>query len=341
LDKGDEVSLTSDIERKLTESSELVDEYIEKILKERRPEILYRSARHLIEAGGKRLRPFLLLKACSLVGGEPKDVVPLAAAIEILHNFTLIHDDIMDNDDLRRNVPTVHKIWGIPVAIASGDLLFAKVYEAVVSWAEGGKVPCERVIAIIDRFNRAAISICEGQVLDVSFISLENVTERDYLEMIGWKTAVLLEASAEIGALAGGGKDSDVRLLGDFAYNAGMAFQIIDDYLGATADEKVLGKPVGSDLREGKKTLIIVHALSHASPEEKKRILSVLGNPRIGQEDIGETNKILSSLGSLPYTMKQAEEYVEKAKNSLRTLPDCEAKTDLQDLVKFFINRKY
>lgn len=333
--------MTSDIERKLTESSDLVDEYMEKILKERRPEVLYRSARHLIEAGGKRLRPFLVLKACSLVGGEPKDVVPLAAAIEILHNFTLIHDDIMDNDDLRRNVPTVHKIWGIPVAIASGDLLFAKVYEAVVSWAEGGKVPCERVMAIIDRFNRAAISICEGQVLDVSFISLDNVTEKDYFEMIGGKTAVLLEASAEIGALAGGSNDRELRLLGDFAYNAGMAFQLVDDYLGATADEKVLGKPVGSDLREGKKTLIIVHALSHAFPQEKRRILEVLRNPKISQEDIEEINKILSSLGSLSYTMEQAKKYVEKAKNSLESLHDCEAKTDLQNLVEFFINRKY
>lgn len=314
---------------------------MEKILKDRRPEALYRSARHLIEAGGKRLRPFLLLKACSLVGGEPKDVVPLAAAIEILHNFTLIHDDIMDNDDLRRNVPTVHRLWGIPIAIASGDLLFAKVYEAVVNWAEGGKAPCEGIIAIIDRLNQAAISICEGQVLDVSFVSLENVTEKDYFEMIGGKTAALLKASAEIGALAGGGNNREVRLLGEFAYNAGMVFQLVDDYLGATADEKVLGKPVGSDLREGKKTLIIVHALSHASLEEKRRILEVLRNPKISQEDVGEVNKILSSLGSLSYTIEQAKNYVEEAKDSLEGLPKCEAKMDLQDLVEFFINRKY
>lgn len=341
MDGGSEISLTTGIEKKLTETSHLIDEYMEKILKDRRPEVLYRSARHLMEAGGKRLRPFLLLKACSLVGGEPKDVVPLAAAIEILHNFTLIHDDIMDNDDLRRNVPTVHRLWGIPIAIASGDLLFAKVYEAVVNWAGGGKVPCERVMAIIGRFNQAAISICEGQVLDVSFVSLENVTEKDYFEMIGGKTAALLKASAEIGALAGGGNNREVLLLGEFAYNAGMAFQLVDDYLGATADEKVLGKPVGSDLREGKKTLIIVHALTHASPEEKRRILGVLRNPKISQEDLGEVNKILSSLGSLSYTMEQAKKYVEKAKISLEGLPECEAKADLQDLVEFFINRKY
>jgi len=151
--------LGQDIEEKLTESSRLVDEYVKNLLKDRDPTVLYKAARHLIEAGGKRLRPFLVLKACSLVGGELKDAVPLAAAIEIFHNFTLIHDDIMDNDLLRRNVSTVHKVWGIPIAIASGDLLFAKVYEATIDWAERSRPPLERVVAVVDRINRSAISI--------------------------------------------------------------------------------------------------------------------------------------------------------------------------------------
>ncbi|MFB0543191.1 MAG: polyprenyl synthetase family protein [Candidatus Bathyarchaeia archaeon] len=335
------MSSTSDIAKKLMESTQLVDEYMWEILKTRRPEVLYKAARHLIEAGGKRLRPFLVLSSCSLVGGEPKDAVPLAAAIELLHNFTLIHDDIMDNDELRRNVPTVHKLFGIPTAIASGDFLFAKVYEAVVRWAREVRSPHERVMAIIDRLNWAAIQICEGQVLDVSFVSLEDVTEEDYFRMVGGKTAALLRASAEIGALAGGGTEEEVRLLGEFAYNAGLAFQLVDDYLGATADEKVLGKPVGSDLREGKKTLIVIHALRHSSLEEKRKILGALGRPKIDQEDMREINEILDSLGSLSYTMRRAEEYVEKAKGSLEGLRECEAKRDLLDLIEFFINREY
>ena len=330
-----------DIVKKLVRSTQLVDEYIEKTLEIRRPEVLYMAARHLIDAGGKRLRPFLLLRSCSLVGGEQKDVVPLAVAIELLHNFTLIHDDVMDNDDFRRNVPTVHKLWGIPIAIASGDLLFAKVYESVIKWAEDGKQSYERVMAIIDRLNRATISICEGQVLDVSYVSIIDVKEEDYFNMIGGKTAALLRSSAEIGALAGGGNEEEVHLLGEFAYNAGLAFQLVDDYLGATANEKVLGKPVGSDLREGKKTLIIVHALSHASPEERRRILEALGNKRISPEDLREVNEILRSLGSLSYTMNRAREYVVKAKRSLEGLSECDAKRDLVELVDFIISRRY
>jgi len=207
----------------LRESARLVDEYMDQVLRVRRPEALYRAARHLIEAGGKRLRPFLLLKACSLVGGEQREAVPLAAAIELLHNFTLIHDDVMDNDDFRRNVPTVHRLWGVPIAIASGDLLFAKVYEAVGRWAEESKPPLERALAIIERVTQASIEICEGQVLDISFASLKEVTEEDYFRMIGGKTAALLRSSAEIGAIAGGGGGEEVRRLGEFAYNAGLA----------------------------------------------------------------------------------------------------------------------
>lgn len=329
------------ITEKLKESAWLVDEYMDKALRVKRPEALYRAARHLIEAGGKRLRPFLLLRACSLVGGEPEEAIPLAAAIELLHNFTLIHDDVMDNDDFRRNVPTVHRLWGIPIAIASGDLLFAKVYEAVVRWAEEMRPPLERLIAILGRVTQASIEICEGQVLDISFTSLGDVTEEDYFSMIGGKTAALLRSSAEIGALAGGGRDEEVERLGEFAYNAGLAFQLVDDYLGATADEKVLGKPVGSDFREGKKTLIIVHALAHASPGERRRILTVLGNPRLSLEEVREVVEILDALGSLSYTLERAKVYVERAKASLKGFPECEAKRDLIDLVEFFISRKY
>ncbi|RLI32114.1 polyprenyl synthetase family protein [Candidatus Bathyarchaeota archaeon] len=335
------MSSAKSITEKLRESARLVDEYMDQVLRVRRPEALYRAARHLIEAGGKRLRPFLLLKACSLVGGEQREAVPLAAAIELLHNFTLIHDDVMDNDDFRRNVPTVHRLWGVPIAIASGDLLFAKVYEAVGRWAEESKPPLERALAIIERVTQASIEICEGQVLDISFASLKEVTEEDYFRMIGGKTAALLRSSAEIGAIAGGGGGEEVRRLGEFAYNAGLAFQLVDDYLGATADEKVLGKPVGSDFREGKKTLIIVHALAHAPPEERKRIMGALGNPRLSREEVKEVTEILEALGSLSYTLERAREYVEKAKDNLRGFPDCEAKRDLLDLVEFFISRKY
>ncbi|MBS7620428.1 polyprenyl synthetase family protein, partial [Candidatus Bathyarchaeota archaeon] len=217
------------------------------------------AARHLLESGGKRIRPYILLKSCEIVGGDPNNAISFAAAVELLHNFSLIHDDIMDNDPLRRGVPTVHVKWGIPIAITSGDLLFAKTYESILKGKKISPLTHDRFIECIERITTATISICEGQAMDLSFQS-SDVGEDDYLKMIDGKTASLFKACAEIGGIVGGGESTEVRILGEFAWNSGVAFQLIDDYLGLIGDEKTLGKPVGSDIREGKKTLIIIHA---------------------------------------------------------------------------------
>jgi len=331
--------LDESIGAKLRRSAAKVDAFIEELLKPRRPEILYDAAVHIIRAGGKRLRPYLVLRSCEAVGGDPDAAVPFAAALEVLHNFTLIHDDIMDNDELRRGVQTVHARWGIPIAIASGDLLFAKVYEAITTAT--ATLPYSRVKACIERVTEAAIAICEGQVLDVSFPRLGDVSEEDYYFMVGGKTAALFKACAEVGAIVGGGGPEEIERLGGFAWNAGIAFQLIDDYLGATADEETLGKPVGSDLREGKKTLIIIHALSHAAPDEKAKIERVLGAEDASPSDMEAAAALLRSLGSLSYTLERAREYAEKAKQTLKPLPDSEAKRDLLELVDYFMERTY
>lgn len=326
---------------KLKQSAIKVDNFIEELLESRKPEVLYDAAKHIIKAGGKRLRPYLVLKSCEVVGGDPDVAVPFAAAIEVLHNFTLIHDDIMDNSDLRRGVQTVHKRWGLPYGIASGDLLFAKVYEAITKHAPIGIVPCSVVKACIERVTDAAIAICEGQVLDVSYTQLSDMSEEDYFSMVSGKTAALFKACAEVGAVVGGGSTKEVERLGGYAWKAGIAFQLVDDYLDVTADERTLGKPVGSDLREGKKTLIVIHALHHASPEEIKKIECVLGAKDASSSDIKAACELLGSLGSLSYTIDYARKYAEEAKKMLGIFPDSEAKRDLLELVDYYVERTY
>jgi len=335
------MSNTEQINSKLSKIAEMVDRYIERLMQPRTPVILYDAAGHIIRAGGKRLRPYLVLKACELVCGDVETAIPFAAALELFHNFTLIHDDIIDNDELRRGNPTVHSKWGIPIAIVSGDLLFAKVYEAIVKGAEYSKLPYERMQACVERVSNAAIIICEGQVLDISFPHVRNVSEEDYLSMIGGKTAALFKACAEVGAIVGGGSPEMVNSLGGFAWNAGLAFQLVDDYLGVTADEKTLGKPVGSDIREGKKTLIIIHSLSNASPEEKKSIERVLGSDDAPQSEIKAVFDLLRDLGSLSYTLEKGKDYAGKAVTMLDIFPDTEPKRDLLDLVEYFVNRLF
>jgi geranylgeranyl diphosphate synthase type I len=328
------------IKRKLFDCAKPVDSFIDEILNPRRPEVLYDASRHLVMAGGKRLRPFLTVKSCEAVGGDATDVIPFAAALEMLHNFTLVHDDVMDNDSMRRGAPTVHMKWGVSMAIAAGDLLFAKVFEAMTTYAPMD-LNAKRVKACVERAAKAAIEISEGQVLDISFPSTSDITEEDYITMVGGKTSALFKACAEIGAIVGGGKTRQVKALGKFAWDAGIAFQIMDDYLGATADEKTLGKPVGSDLREGKKTLIILHALRKAKQLQKEKIVDVLGNHSATKQEIEETNQLLREIGSIDYTLKKADRYITTAKKHLDTLHDSPAKYDLSALVDYFTNRQY
>ena len=326
----------------LAETTEKVNRFIEQIVDlEREPRLLYQAARHIIDAGGKRLRPYLVLKSCKLVGGREGDAIPTAAAIELLHTFTLIHDDIMDQDEKRRGTSTVHTKWGVPTAIVAGDLLFAKVYETITGFTDPRRVPRGRILHVLRCVSEATVAICEGQTLDMLFEHREIISEDEYFQMIRSKTAALFEASARCGGILGGAKKSKVEHLGKFGHHAGVAFQLIDDFLGLTADESVLGKPVGSDIREGKRTLIIVHALQHASDDQRKKILETLGNKSAPLGQIQETTDLINSLGSISYAEKRAREYVEKSKMALAVFPDTEDKEDLISLADLITARKY
>jgi len=332
----------SRLSSQLAETAEKVDRFIEGVVNlESEPTLLYRAARHIIDAGGKRLRPYLVLKSCKLVGGREEDAIPTAASLELLHTFTLIHDDIMDEDEKRRGLSTVHAKWGVPTAIVTGDLLFAKVYETIAKFTDPRRVPPKRILQVLKVISEASVAICEGQTLDIMFEHNESVSEDEYFRMIQAKTAALLETSARCGGILGGAKKSQVERLGKYGHYAGLAFQLIDDVLGLTADEKVLGKPVGSDIREGKRTLIIVHALKHASEGQRKKILETLGNRSASAQRIQEIIDLVGSLGSINYAEEKAKGYIEKSKKALASLPPTEDREDLISLADLIFARKH
>jgi geranylgeranyl diphosphate synthase type I len=309
--------------------------------RENKPEELYNASRHLMEAGGKRLRPFLVLKSCEIVGGEIEVALPIAAAIEFIHNFTLIHDDIIDDDNKRRNVQTVHVLWGIPIAITAGDMLFAKAYEAVLYNIDFKKVNPKRLLRIFDAITKATILVCEGQALDILYEHRVDVSEKEYFNMIGKKTSTLLQLAAKSGAIIGGGRGPQIKKLDKYAYYAGLVFQVMDDILGLTSDEKILGKPIGNDIREGKRTLITIHALAHANNNQRKQILSGLGNKKASLSEIEDIKQLFRSLKSIDYALKKAKMLQKKAIKQLLSFPPTPTRETLLNLCEYFITREY
>jgi len=329
---------------KLLEYSKKIAKEVDKFILEEvlvgEPENLYQASTHLIRAGGKRLRPALLILSTRFAGGREEVAIPAAAAIEILHNFTLVHDDVMDMDEFRRGVPTVHKIWGIPVAIIAGDLLFSKAFEALLKLTTRN-VGYDRIVKSAEILAKTASTIAEGQAMDMSFEERTDVSEGEYFEMIYKKTAVLFEASTKIGAIVANASENIVKALAEYGKKTGLAFQIQDDILGVVGEEEKVGKPIGSDIREGKKTLIIIYALKKASRSEKERILDALGNRSISKKDISEIVELLENLGAIDYARKYAIRFSNEALNILDTISteDFEAKEMLKELAEYVIKR--
>lgn len=291
------------------------DEYIRKNVSGQ-PRELYESSLHILKAGGKRLRPAILIATGLAFGAKREELMPFAAGVELLHNFTLIHDDIMDNDEYRRGVPTVHKLWGVPMAILAGDLLFSYSLHLPLKFCREIARKDKCVVAT-EKLAWAAMTVAEGQALDMSFEKSELVSEEDYMQMIYKKTAALIESSAYIGAVLGQAPDEDLMRIQQYARGIGIAFQIVDDILGIFGKEEETGKPVYSDLREGKKTLLIIRALELAKGEDREVILSVLGKRGLNREMYARAASVISSLGVYDYAVNMANELVKKSKESL------------------------
>lgn len=316
--------------------AEEIDVVIDDSLSKLEPESLYESSEYLIKSGGKKFRPALTLLSCQAVGGKPEKALKAAAAIELTHTFSLIHDDIMDNDDTRRGKPAVHKVWGEPLAILAGDSLFAKSFELLSQSAEDN-IAYERVVDALQVLTNSCINICEGQALDMAFEDTFNVTKDEYMNMIYKKTGDLITASTTIGAIMGGASSNEIQALRTYGKQIGLAFQIQDDYIDLTGDESI-GKPVGSDLVEGKKTLMVVYALEKANKEDHDRLVELL--EANDESIIPEAMEILEKYGAINYARSKAYDCVIESKQALSILPDSDAKDALFKLADFVFTRK-
>ncbi len=322
----------------LSKYSESIDKEIDESLSTIDPSMLCEASDHLIKAGGKKIRPSLVILSCEAVGGSGKDTLKTAASMELIHTFSLIHDDIMDKDEMRRGKPSVHMIWGEPMAILAGDTLFSKAFETVLK-TNTDNIPPKRVVDALKVVADSCIKICEGQALDISFEGNLNVKEDEYITMIYKKTAALIAAATKAGAILGGGTDEQIEALAEYGRLVGLAFQIQDDYLDVVSDEEDIGKPVGSDIVEGKMTLMVVHALANASKEDKEKLISILeaNNEDLVPDAIGIFNKY----GSIEYTRNIALNNVKVAKELLDILEDSEAKESLKLIADFVLERTH
>jgi len=301
------------------------------------PQALYNAGLHLVKSGGKRLRPFIVIKSYNLYKEGEEEILPASAALELVHNFTLIHDDIMDRDDFRHGVPTVHRAYGDAMAILAGDMLFAEAFKLLTETPALDNYKLKLAVATL---SKASVELCEGQSEDVSSIS-RDFNENSYYMLINKKTSSLLAASSSIGCIAGGGDEDDLKNAELFGRKLGIAFQIVDDLLGVIGDPKITGKPVGGDLREGKKTLPIFLAISKADSNERKLIERVHGNSSATDEEIEKAVSLIRRLGVEDEVRRIAKRYADQALRHLNLLPNGSGKVWLEKLVEFVVKRRH
>ena len=292
-------------------------------------------------SGGKLLRPGLCLLSCESVGGNWKKALPAAAALELLHNFTLIHDDIEDGDRKRRGMPTVWHVWGQAQGINTGDALHVLARMALLGLEENG-IPPDKVLRAARLLDETCLRLCEGQYLDISFEQQLNIEVDDYLEMIGGKTAALFACSLEMGALLGTENEQTIGHLSEFGRNLGLAFQIQDDVLGIWGRNSKTGKSTASDIGKKKKTLPVIYGIREADVVNREDLLAIYAQETISQKDLPRVLMILDSTGARQYAEGIAREYCEK---SLAALAEAKIGPSAQDefaqLVGFMMGREY
>ena len=287
-----------------------LEEYFKKISLNREPANLYNPIYYTLSQGGKRLRPRLVMMSTRFFGGDEAAAIHPAAAFEMLHNFTLIHDDIMDNAPIRRGQPTVYKHWSSNIAILSGDAL------ATLALKEMLYTPTrpETVIALTDLLSQTSIEICEGQQKDLDFETADDVSIDDFIQMIKYKTAVMLAGCLKAGALLSHASKTDCEAIYQYGIYLGLAFQLKDDLLDVYGDTNVFGKPIGGDIRENKKTYLYLRALQDASPEDKKQLLHYFSSTNFDEKEKFEAvTKIYQKLDIQKKTEEKIEEYVQLA----------------------------
>ena len=329
-----------EIDEEMESTASDINEYILRRLKGT-PSELYSASAHYISSGGKRLRPFMVVKACEMFGGSKMMALPAAASVEMIHNFSLVHDDIMDNDDVRHSVPTVHKSYGLPLAILAGDVLFSKAYQMIVENCGKLGISNSRICEMVSMLSNACVYVCEGQALDLGMAFEDKlVNEQEYILMITKKTAALFGLSCALGVLsAPTSTEKDTFALAQFGENVGIAFQLIDDLIGVIGDAKLTGKSVGNDLREGKKTLPILLALKISNNHNRDKILRAFASRNASSTEIREAVKAISSLGIEQAVRDNARRHIQKAIESISQYDDSIPKRKIIASAHFIVER--
>ncbi len=311
-----------------------INSEIAKLNWKREPYGLYEPIEYTLAAGGKRVRPQLAMIACQMFGGNEEEALPAALALEVFHNFTLLHDDVMDKADMRRGRPTVHVKWNENTAILSGDQMLIEAYQLL------SDVPSDKLPKVLRLFNKMATEICEGQQYDVDFESMEHVTKDEYLMMIRLKTSVLLATALQIGAYIADADEQAQEALYQFGINIGLAFQIQDDILDVWGDPKTFGKAVGGDISCNKKTFVYLEAMRRLGDEAKNLELWYSQVLEDNTEKIAAVKAIFEQLGVREACEAVVEDYTQKALTILDTLPQNVATDQLRQLANKLNTRK-
>ncbi len=288
--------------------------------------------KYLQSSGGKRLRPVLVLLAARLVGGTNDETIRLAAIVEMIHTATLVHDDVIDVAETRRGKPSANVIWGNHTCVLAGDWLYMQAFQVALRL---------RNFQVLDILISLTQLMVEGELFQLERIGKIDVSEADYMELVHRKTAGLFSACAKLGALAGGGDEADESRLADYAWNLGMAFQLVDDVLDFTSREVVLGKPVGNDLREGKVTLPLIYALAEASTEERRLVQAVLKDGNYGRVPLQAVLELIQSYGGIERTRRRAHLFTEKARAIISAYPESPAQRALAAVTDLVIERDH
>jgi len=314
----------------------LISTEVNKMSYPEHPGQLYEPISYILSLGGKRMRPALLLMACELFGGDVNKAIPPALAIEVFHNFTLMHDDIMDKAPLRRGKTTVHEKWNQNVAILSGDVMLIEGYKLMM------QVENHLLRQVLDIFNETAVGVCEGQQIDMEFETQQNVRIDEYINMIRLKTAVVLGGALKIGALIGGASQKDADLLSNFGIQLGIAFQLQDDILDVYGDPEKFGKQVGGDIISNKKTYLLIKALELAQGDEADELNDLLNATKFDStQKVADVTRIYNNLDIRRYAEEAMQTYADKAFAALAliNLPDSH-KQYLQDFADGLLVRE-
>jgi len=306
------------------------------------PEHLYDASLHYIKSGGKRIRPFMTVKSCQLFGGKMETSIPYASSVELVHNFTLVHDDIMDNDNFRHNVSSVHNQFGIPVAILSGDVLFSKAFQIISYYGLKSGLSSETLIKMLHLLSSSCIEICEGQAMDIKMSTdFDFSTKQEYINMIEKKTAALFQVSCEIGTLASlNYSQMDVENLSNYGKKIGIAFQLIDDLIGIYGDSKITGKSVGNDIREGKKTFPILLAIQNMDTQDRSKLKEVFGKKNANIESVKEIVNKISLIGIDKDVRSLAQTFIDDAFKILDKYEVSEPLLSLKNSARYIVERR-